>query len=114
MNSQKDNLVYLRHIKDALGKIEDYISNHTENDFKENEWDQDAVMRNLEVIGEASARISDDFKKENHSIEWKEMKAMRNFLIHDYSEIDVNLVWQTISEDIPSLQKKILQVLGKS
>lgn len=68
-------------------------------------------MRNLEIIGESAARVSVDFKADNPTIEWKEMKDMRNILILDYSEIDVPLVWQTITEELPLLQKKILQLL---
>ncbi len=77
MKQNKDNLAYIRHIKDAIEKILEYTSNHNFRDFTENEWDQDAVMRNLEVIGEASARIDADFKANCQSIEWKEMKDMR-------------------------------------
>ena len=112
MKQNKDNLAYIRHIKDAVEKILEYTSEHTLNDFKENEWDQDAVMRNLEIIGEVAARIDNDFKLANPDIAWKEMKDMRNVLIHDYTEVDVQLVWRTITEDIPTLHKKILKLLN--
>ena len=110
MKHQKDDLIFLKHINDAIEKILEYTSKNDFEIFIESDWDQDAVMRNLEVIGEAAARISNEFKLNHPIIEWKEMKDMRNVLIHDYSEVDAQLVWQTITEDIPSLHKKITQL----
>ena len=65
---------------------------------------QDAVIRNIEIIGEATKNISAEFRKINSDIPWRAMSGMRDKLIHDYVGIDFDVVWQTIQEDIPALE----------
>jgi uncharacterized protein with HEPN domain len=75
----------------------------TEAKFLNDEITQSAVIRELEVIGEASKRISEDFKSSNTAIPWKLMAGMRDVLIHDYEGVDALLIWDTIQNDIPRL-----------
>jgi uncharacterized protein with HEPN domain len=111
MKKAKDNLVYVKHIRDAIEKIYEYTLHHTLDDLKTNEWDQAAIMRYFEIIGEAVTRIEPSFKETNSSIEWRDMSDFRNFLIHDYIDVDVNIVWDTMKKNIPILKEKIEQLL---
>lgn len=113
MRNSKDNKAYLFHIKDASEKILSYISTHDLNKFKENEWDQDAVMRNLEIIGEATNNIEDEFLKQYPDIPWRTIVNLRNVLIHDYVDVDLNIIWQIISKDLPDFYKQITDILDK-
>jgi uncharacterized protein with HEPN domain len=76
-------------------------------EFKTNEMVQDAIIRNIEIIGEASKKISKDTKQTYYEIPWKEISGMRDKLIHDYLGVDVEVVWKTIKEDIPTLDRLI-------
>lgn len=113
MRNPKDNKAYLLHIKDASDKILSYTSNHDFNHFKENEWDQDAVMRNLEIIGEAANNIEDEFLKQYPQIPWRTIVNLRNVLIHDYVDVDLNIIWQIITKDLPDFYKQIINILNK-
>ena len=79
-------------------------------DFSVNELVQDAVIRNIEIIGEASKKISSDTKQIFYEIPWREIAGMRDKLIHDYLGVDVEVVWRTITEDIPILEKQIKEI----
>jgi len=68
---------------------------------------QDAVIRNIEIIGEATKKISDEFKKSNFKIPWREMSGMRDKLIHDYIGIDLEVVWRTIEIDLTELENSL-------
>lgn len=71
---------------------------------------QDAVVRQLEIIGEATKRITKDFRNNNPEIPWADMAGMRDILIHDYIDVDLDIVWKTASESIPKL-KTLLEKL---
>lgn len=113
MKTKKDNLVYIKHIRDAIEKINEYSLSHSYKDFVENEWDQAAVMRYFEIIGEAVTHIESEFKKDNSEIEWRDLSDFRNFLIHDYIDVDVKIVWDTMTINIPILKEKVHKLLNK-
>jgi uncharacterized protein with HEPN domain len=71
---------------------------------------QDAIIRNIEIIGEASKKISKDTKLTYYKIPWKEIAGMRDKLIHDYLGVDITVVWKTIHQDIPTLEKLISEI----
>jgi uncharacterized protein with HEPN domain len=106
----KDDLAYIDHIIDCIRKIKMFSSGLTFNEFKTNELVQDAIIRNIEIIGEASKKVSSDTKKTYYEIPWKEISGMRDKLIHDYLGVDVKVVWKTIKEDIPILEKLITEI----
>lgn len=112
MRNPKNNKAYLLHIKDASEKILDYISKNDFNKFKEYEWDQDAVMHNLEIIGEATNNIEDDFLKQYPQIPWRTIVNLRNVLIHDYVDVDLNIIWQIISKELPIFYKQISDIVS--
>jgi uncharacterized protein with HEPN domain len=103
----RDDRVYIQDIIDSIEIITDYVNGKSEKDFEESTLLQDAVYRRFEIIGEASTKISEDFKLTHSEIEWRLMKLMRNKLIHEYFGISSNAVFATIIEDLPPLLAKI-------
>jgi len=103
----KDDLLYIDHILDCIRKINSYINGLSLKEFRTNEMIQDAIIRNIEVLGEASKKISHDTKETYPNIPWKEISGMRDKLIHDYLGVDVDVVWKTVKEDIPVLKRLI-------
>ncbi len=103
----KTDIAYIEHILLCIKKIEEYTKELDRNGFSENELIQDAVIRNVEIIGEATKKISTDLKSQYREIPWKEMSGMRDKLIHDYFGVDVDVVWKTVKEDIPFLKDLI-------
>lgn len=112
MRKRRDNVVYLKHIRDAVKKISQYVSEHSPNEFKENPWDQDAVVRNLEIIGEAANNLDSDFRSNYNQIPWRAIIDFRNIAVHDYADLDLEVVWQILDVDLPELQEQIKQILN--
>jgi uncharacterized protein with HEPN domain len=104
--------VYVRHILDAVLRIKEYLQGIEEDEFYRNYLVQDGVIRQLEIIGEASKQISQETRRKHSSIPWKDMAGMRDKLIHDYFGVDVEQVWVTASNDIPILEIEIVEVLN--
>src|SRR5690349_19211715 len=103
----KTPLLYISHISDAINSIENQMEGVTKEDFENSELLQGFVERKLEIIGEATKRIPDDFKKQYPHIPWKDMAGMRDILIHQYTEVDEDIVWKTIKQKIPPLKEHI-------
>jgi uncharacterized protein with HEPN domain len=103
----KSDLAYVDH---CIRKINDFSKDLTFKEFKKNELVQDAIIRNIEIIGEASKKISKDTKQTYYKIPWKEIAGMRDKLIHDYIGVDVEVVWKTIKEDISILESMIKEI----
>jgi uncharacterized protein with HEPN domain len=103
----KVDQLYIDHILDCIREIDDFSCGLSLKEFRKNELVQDAIIRNIEIIGEASKKISSDTKDRYQNIPWKEIAGMRDKLIHDYLGVDINVVWKTIREDIPVLKKLI-------
>ena len=108
----KDDIAYIDHILLCISKIQKYTKDLEQTNFNKNELVQDAVIRNIEIIGEAVKKISSDLKSQYREIPWREMSGMRDKLIHDYMGVDVDVVWRTIQEDIP-LIKSLFQNIVK-
>jgi uncharacterized protein with HEPN domain len=72
---------------------------------------QDAVIRKIEILGEASNRVSEEIKNRFPDLPWDKMRAMRNILIHMYDELDLNIIWDTIIKDIPQIQTRLTKIL---
>jgi len=106
----KDDSIYIDHILLSIKNILTYTKDISKEDFAKNTLVQDAVIRNFEIIGEATKKISSDFKMVNFEVPWKEMAGMRDKLIHDYIGIDIQVIWDTIQQDLPNLQKIIKEI----
>ena len=96
---KKADAVYLKYIRDAISRIEEYTKAVGYNDFIKNHLIQDGVIR-LEIIGEATKRLSTQFKNNYPHIPWKDIAGMRDKLIHDYLGVDIEAVWETVKKDI--------------
>jgi len=107
----KDDLVYLQHILDSIKWIENYVSDISQEQFLEDHLVQDAVIRQIEIIGEASKKISDSLQLVYLLIPWKDIAGMRNKLIHGYFGVDIEAVWKTVSTDIPLLKAQIDNII---
>ena len=109
----KDNLVYLRHILDAMQRIEEYTKGVEYEYFMNNNLVQAGVIREIEIIGEATKRLTQKFRKKYPDIPWKKMAGTRDKLIHDYFGVDLDAVWDTTEKDIPTLKDKIKYIIEK-
>ena len=106
----KDDSIYIDHILNSINRILDYISGKDREAFETDFLTQDAVVRQLEIIGEATKRISKEFHSKHPDIPWSDMAGMRDILIHDYIDVDLGVVWKTASEDIPKLKALIIKL----
>ena len=103
----KNDKLYVKHILMAIDLIEKFIKDVDQGQFKKNLMINSAVVRQLEIIGEAAGKISDSFKDKHPEISWKSIISMRNKLIHEYFGVDLNMVWDTVVIDIPYIKDKI-------
>ena len=103
---EKDKL-YIKHILDAIAAIEQFIQSVEFEGFVENKLLQDGVVRELEIIGEASKKLSSDFKDSHSELPWQDMAGMRDKLIHEYFGVDLVVVWETVKQDLPNLERKL-------
>jgi uncharacterized protein with HEPN domain len=101
-------------ILDAIAKIDRYVEGLTFEQFQSDEKTLDAVVRNLEVIGEAVRHLAAATDELPESIPWADIAGMRNLLIHEYFGVDLRIIWQTISSDLPTLRLELQQLLGKT
>lgn len=109
----KEPIEYLKHIRDESMFILSVIPpEKTKEDFLDDELLKRAVVRSLEIIGEASKKIPADFKLKWNVIQWKHMTGMRDRLIHDYMGVDYSIVWDVVKNKIPELHSQILQIVG--
>ena len=109
--SKKDRNILLKDILDSIQKIKKYTEGMDYELFIQDDKTIDACVRNFEIIGEVSSKIEDDFKITHSEIEWKRMKGLRNRMIHDYSGIDYQVVWDIISEYLNELEFQVQQLL---
>ena len=107
----RDEAVYLKHILDAISRIEEYIQGVEEPDFKQNYLVQDGVIRQLEIIGEAVKRISNEIRLRYQHIPWQDIAGTRDKLIHQYFGVDIEKVWVMVKEDIPVLKHEVSEIL---
>ena len=107
----KKNKIYLQHIAEAISKIEKYIKGENYDSFSEKDFMIDAVVRELEIIGEAAYNVGDEFQEKHPVIPWDKMKGMRNKLIHEYFGVNAKIVWETCKKDLPELEKLIKEYI---
>lgn len=109
---RRDYNTFLDDILESINRIENYTSSISLNEFMNNNMIQDAVVRNLEIIGEAVKNIPDSFRHRFPSIEWKSIAGLRDILIHSYFGIDQIIVWDIVENKIPQLKEQITMVMN--
>lgn len=107
----KDDLNRLYHMLDAINDIVDFSENKNRIDLENDKMLSYSLIHLLELIGEAANGISSEFQNNYSSIPWKAIIGMRNRLIHGYFDIDLDIVWKTVNEDIPKLKKEVEKVI---
>ena len=110
---KKDQLVYIEHILEAIEKIENSLRKITKEEFKDNLDKQDATIRRLEIIGEATKNLTKEFMNQHMDIPWSEIIKTRDKLIHHYFGIDLDLVFEITKEEIPTLKKQLTKIIKK-
>ena len=110
--SKRGNKEFISDIKEAVERIEKYTGEMNYEMFLQDTKTQDAVIRNIEIIGEATKNLSDDFKKKYEDIEWKNIAGMRDKIIHFYFGVKWDVVWSVIHDKIPKLKIQIEQILS--
>ena len=109
----KEDRVYLLHIRDAIERALLYTAEGKQAFFADPRT-QDAVIRNLEVLGEAVENLSGDLKARHATVPWKRIAGMRDKMIHEYLAVNLQLVWDTVEQEIPPLKKEIEAILRES
>src|SRR5712692_4427336 len=106
----RDFEVYLEDIRQAISKIQNYVAGVPRHTFEQDDRTLDAVVRNLEIIGEAAKMVPDSVRASYPTIEWRKIAVLRDVLAHQYFEVDLDIIWDIIQNKLPELDKQ----LGKS
>ena len=110
---QRRDELLIQDMIEAIDHTFDFVKNVTRDEFENNYEKQSAIIRQFEIIGEAATKISNQMKQDNREIEWKDIIGMRNKMIHDYFEINLVVVWDTVRDDLPKYKSQIEKILEK-
>lgn len=110
---KRSNILFVEDILDSIDKIESYIKNLSYDDFIDNQMVIDAVIRNLEIIGEAANNIPKNIRNKNSNIPWKRIIGLRNIVIHGYFGIDLSIIWEIITKNLPKTKPSIIELKNK-
>lgn len=106
----RDDQVYLAHIVDALEQITTYTTGMDDVAFRASRLVQDAVIRQFEIVGEATKNLSDSFRASHYGLPWKDLAGFRDKLIHQYFGVDLATVWQSVVDDVPFLLNEVQKI----
>lgn len=107
----RDQKTLLEDILNSIGIIEKALKGKSENKFKGSIILQDAVIRRFAVLGEASKHIPSELKARHREVDWGKVAGMRDFLVHEYFDIDLNIVWKAVQTDLPMLRQSLTEML---
>ncbi len=105
--SERDPALLVADIRDSLARIGRYVAGLDLNAFLADEKTTDAVIRNLEIIGEVSRRMPEDFRELHPAVPWAQMAGLRNRIVHDYAGVDLAIVWEIVTRSLPELRKRL-------
>ena len=109
--SRRDPSILLEDMLAAMDKISRYTDGWSRDQFLADERTTDAVVRNIEIIGEAVRQLPEPFKQAHSEISWRQIAGMRNRIVHDYFGVDVEIIWQVITTNLPELKRQVIYVL---
>ncbi len=110
MKAKRDKL-FLNDILECCQKIEKFLEGKTKEDFLATEILQDALARNVEIIGEAAKNLSEEICQANPQLPWRDIMRMRDKIVHHYFRVNLNVIWQTVTEDVPHLKIEVQKIL---
>lgn len=111
MRRRREFIDYLHDIRDAIEKVEQFVEGIDLQQFTLDEKTLYAVIRALEIVGEASRNVPEDIQVDHPEVPWREMVGIRNKLAHEYFGINVEVVWRTVKEDLPMLKPRIAEMI---
>ena len=112
--TKHEDTPYLQHIAEAIRNIESFSENLTKEKFLKNSLRQSAIVRQLEIIGEAAKNVSENTRKKHPQVVWKDIAGTRDKIIHHYFGVNLNIIWDIIKKDLPDLKKKIEAMLKEN
>ncbi len=107
---EKDDLVFILHILESIDAIEKFSKNMSKRKFISSRLKQSAIVREIEIIGEAVKNISKKSKRKYREVKWRDIAGTRDKMIHHYFGVDLNIVWDIIKRDLPKLKKSIIKI----
>ena len=110
---RRSDRLLLNDIRGAIEQIERHVQNMTFDRFRDSVLHQDAVVRRLEIVGEAARHLSEETLTTLSDVPWADVVAMRNRLTHAYFTVDLLVVWETVKDDLPALREAVVQALGR-
>jgi uncharacterized protein with HEPN domain len=107
----RDYRVFLDDIMEAVGKIFEYTQGFTRDQFLTDRKTVEAVVWNLQIIGEASKNVPEEIRSVYPDLPWRDMTGLRNIIVHQYFEINLDVIWKVIQNDLPNLERQIHRIL---
>jgi len=111
--SKRDIILFLEDISEAIERISDYIENYSKEEFQNDQKTIDAVVRNIEIIGEAVSNLPEEFRDNYPHIPWKKIVGVRNIVIHKYFGVDTNTLWVIIHEQLPEFKLHLSIIMNR-
>ncbi len=111
--NEKDDWVFIEHILESIDAIENFSKDLSKEELASNRLKQSAIVREIEIIGEAVKNISENLKKKYQEVMWKSIAGTRDKMIHHYFGVDLDIVWNIIYQDLPLLKKQIIEIKKK-
>lgn len=108
----RDSRQYLEDILEAAQRVESYLHGCSESTFRTDPRTVDAVVRNLEIVGEAAKRVPESVRDRHPEVEWRRIGAMRDFLAHAYFSVDLEIVWDAATRKLPELRRQDVKILA--
>jgi len=107
----RNHRIFLKDILSSISKIDEYVGDFSFQDFAKDGMRVDAVVRNLEIIGEAAKHVPDDVRRKYAFVDWRKISALRDILIHEYFGVDFDILWDIVKNKIPILKNDVKKIL---